>query len=129
MTRYGSAAAPVPDDVKALAGSERYVEYDRTGRVVKGIEVKAKSKYDEDVLINNHTAVWGSWWRDGHWGFKCCHSTVKNSYCTGKVGGWAAGRGRGRRARWLWCSGVGLGLAGRGLCVLACMRAIGGRVV
>lgn len=90
VTRYGSAAAPVPEEVKALTGSERYVEYDRTGRVVKGIEVKAKSKYEEDVLINNHTAVWGSWWRDGHWGFKCCHSTVKNSYCTGKAGESAA---------------------------------------
>ncbi|PNW85593.1 hypothetical protein CHLRE_03g194000v5 [Chlamydomonas reinhardtii] len=90
VAKYGSAAAPVPEDVKALAASERYVEYDRTGRVVKGVEVKAKSRYEEDVLINNHTCVWGSWWRDGQWGFACCHSTVKNSYCTGKAGESAA---------------------------------------
>ncbi|KXZ44279.1 hypothetical protein GPECTOR_70g510 [Gonium pectorale] len=88
--KYGSAAAPLPDEVKVLAGSERYVEYDRTGRVIKGVEVKAKSRYEEDVLINNHKAVWGSWWRDGVWGFACCHSTVKNSYCTGKAGEAAA---------------------------------------
>ena len=65
MAKYGSAAEPLPDEVKVLAGSERYVEYDRSGRVIKGVEVKAKSRYDEDVLINNHTCVWGSWWRDG----------------------------------------------------------------
>eukprot|EP00882_Tetradesmus_deserticola_P016769 GHRQ01017929.1.p2 GENE.GHRQ01017929.1~~GHRQ01017929.1.p2 ORF type:complete len:183 (+),score=104.68 GHRQ01017929.1:196-744(+) len=43
-------------------------------------------RYEEDVLINNHTAVWGSWWSDGAWGFACCRSCVKNSYCTGKAG-------------------------------------------
>lgn len=106
MAKYGSAAAPVPEDVKALAASERYVEYDRTGRVVKGVEVKAKSRYEEDVLINNHTCVWGSWWRDGQWGFACCHSTVKNSYCTGKV---RAPRGVGWVAWAGWC--------GFGVCV------------
>jgi hypothetical protein len=41
-------------------------------------------------MINNHTAVWGSWWHDGAWGFACCHSTTKNSYCTGKAGERAA---------------------------------------
>jgi pre-mRNA-processing factor SLU7 len=45
-----------------------------------------RSRYEEDVLINNHTAVWGSWWRAGQWGFACCHSMVKQSYCTGKAG-------------------------------------------
>ena len=44
------------------------------------------SKYEEDVYINNHTAVWGSWWQDGQWGFACCKSMVKNSYCTGAAG-------------------------------------------
>jgi pre-mRNA-processing factor SLU7 len=43
-------------------------------------------RYEEDVLINNHTAVWGSWWSDGTWGYACCRSCVKNSYCTGKAG-------------------------------------------
>lgn len=49
-------------------------------------ENKAKSRYEEDALINNHTCVWGSWWKDGTWGYACCHQTVKNSYCTGKAG-------------------------------------------
>jgi pre-mRNA-processing factor SLU7 len=42
------------------------------------------------VLINNHTAVWGSWWHDGQWGYACCRQGVKNSYCTGATGGQAA---------------------------------------
>ncbi|KAF9431483.1 mRNA splicing protein [Entomortierella beljakovae] len=70
-----------------LAQSENYVEYSRAGKVLKGQEAaKAKSKYQEDVLINNHTTVWGSFWADGNWGYKCCRSFLKNSYCTGTVG-------------------------------------------
>ncbi|KAB2580578.1 Pre-mRNA-splicing factor SLU7 [Lasiodiplodia theobromae] len=37
-------------------------------------------------MINNHTSVWGSWWSNFQWGYACCHSTVKNSYCTGEAG-------------------------------------------
>ncbi|KAL7423167.1 mRNA splicing protein [Cryptotrichosporon argae] len=69
--------------------TEEYVEYNRAGNVVKGRErAKARSKYDEDVFINNHTAVWGSWYdRDAAaWGFACCHSTISQSYCTGEAG-------------------------------------------
>ncbi|WVR06364.1 pre-mRNA-splicing factor SLU7 [Kwoniella sp. DSM 27419] len=69
--------------------TEDYVEYSRTGTVIKGRErAKARSKYDEDVFINNHTAVWGSYYeRDtGSWGFACCHSTISGSYCTGEAG-------------------------------------------
>ncbi|KHO00956.1 pre-mRNA-splicing factor slu7 [Metarhizium album ARSEF 1941] len=66
--------------------SESYVEYDEAG-LIKGAPRKAaKSKYAEDVLINNHTSVWGSWWSDFKWGYACCHSFVKNSYCTGEEG-------------------------------------------
>eukprot|EP00887_Chlorella_sp_A99_P007525 scaffold2.g7525.t1 len=90
LEKYGSAAAAPSDDVRALQASEAYVEYDAAGRVVKGQEVKARSRYEEDVLVNNHTAVWGSWWSDGAWGYACCHSTVKNSYCTGRTGEGAA---------------------------------------
>ena len=42
------------------------------------------------VYINNHTAVWGSYWQDGRWGFACCHGFSKNSYCTGDAGKEAA---------------------------------------
>ena len=64
------------------------MEYSRDGRLIKGAEeeVVVRSKYEEDVHINNHTAVWGSYWQDGRWGYACCHSLTKNSYCTGKAG-------------------------------------------
>ena len=66
--------------------NERYVEYDESGAIKGAPKVAAKSKYSEDVYINNHTTVWGSWWKDFQWGYACCHSTVKNSYCTGEEG-------------------------------------------
>ena len=64
--------------------TEEYVEYSRTGKVIKGQESNAvKSRYAEDVYLNNHTSIFGSFWNEGKWGYKCCHSFVKNSYCTG----------------------------------------------
>ena len=62
------------------------MEYDESG-AVKGVhKAETKSRYAEDVLINNHQSVWGSWWANFQWGYACCHSTVKNSYCTGNEG-------------------------------------------
>lgn len=70
-----------------LAQTEDYVEYSRHGTVIKGQEkAVVRSKYEEDILINNHTCIWGSYWKDGRWGYKCCHSFVKMSYCTGEDG-------------------------------------------
>ena len=60
----------------------------------------ARSKYEEDVYLGNHTvrarrmagtahaaqSVWGSYWKNGRWGFGCCHSLEKNSYCLGEQG-------------------------------------------
>ncbi|PRW33892.1 Pre-mRNA-splicing factor SLU7 [Chlorella sorokiniana] len=86
LARYGNAAEKPSDEVLALQATEAYVEYDAAGRVIRGQEVKAKSRYEEDVHINNHTSVWGSWWHDGQWGYACCHSTVKQSYCVGAAG-------------------------------------------
>mmetsp|Transcript_8584 Transcript_8584/g.24666 ORF Transcript_8584/g.24666 Transcript_8584/m.24666 type:complete len:547 (-) Transcript_8584:75-1715(-) len=83
---YGNAASDAPEDMFLFGQTEKYVEYDRAGRLIKGTESKATSKYEEDVYINNHTSVWGSWWQDGQWGFTCCKSMVKNSYCTGAAG-------------------------------------------
>jgi pre-mRNA-processing factor SLU7 len=88
LEKYGGEehlkAAPLHD--AAVIENERFVEYDETG-AIKGAPKKAvKSKYAEDVLVNNHISVWGSWWCNFEWGYSCCHSTVKNSYCTGEEG-------------------------------------------
>merc|ERR1711974_229704 len=46
-------------------------------------KTSAPSRYSEDVYQNNHTAVWGSYWKEGRWGYACCHSFMKQSYCLG----------------------------------------------
>jgi pre-mRNA-processing factor SLU7 len=66
--------------------SERFIEYDASGAVKGAPKAVATSKYAEDVLVNNHTSVWGSWWNNFKWGYACCHSLLKNSYCTGEAG-------------------------------------------
>jgi len=73
-------------DSTLVEESEQYVEYDEAGNIKSLIKQTPKSKYVEDVYINNHTSVWGSWWADFVWGYECCHSTIKNSYCTGDQG-------------------------------------------
>ncbi|KAK3095747.1 hypothetical protein FSP39_018488 [Pinctada imbricata] len=88
LDKYGGEEhLQAPPKQLLLAQTEDYVEYSRHGSVIKGNE-KAKicSKYEEDVYINNHTSVWGSYWKDGQWGYKCCHSLIKEAYCTGEKG-------------------------------------------
>ncbi|XP_012257725.2 pre-mRNA-splicing factor Slu7 [Athalia rosae] len=83
----GEEHLQAPPAALLLAQTEDYVEYSRYGKIIKGQEKQViRSKYEEDVYPNNHTTVWGSYWHGGHWGYKCCHSFVKNSYCTGDVG-------------------------------------------
>ncbi|KAF2747547.1 ANTH-domain-containing protein [Sporormia fimetaria CBS 119925] len=89
MDKYGEQNQFKDEKLKkavTTTESERYVEYDERGRIKGAPKIKAKSKYAEDVLINNHTSVWGSWWANFQWGYACCRSTVKNSYCTGEAG-------------------------------------------
>ncbi|KAM4675327.1 pre-mRNA-splicing factor SLU7 isoform 1-T3 [Discoglossus pictus] len=88
LERYGGEEhLDAPPVELLLAQTEDYVEYSRHGTVIKGQEKAiVRSKYEEDVLINNHTCIWGSYWKDGRWGYKCCHSFVKLSYCTGEAG-------------------------------------------
>lgn len=87
VEKYGGSEhlQPGPSSFRA-AENERYVEYDESGGVKGEVRKTARSKYREDVLVNNHTGVWGSWWSNFQWGYMCCHSLVKNSYCTGDEG-------------------------------------------
>ncbi|KAH6982330.1 Pre-mRNA splicing Prp18-interacting factor-domain-containing protein [Ilyonectria sp. MPI-CAGE-AT-0026] len=89
LEKYGSdGQKEMPAALRnmAITESETFVEYDEAGLVKGAPRKEAKSKYAEDVLINNHTSVWGSWWTGFKWGYSCCHSFVKNSYCTGEDG-------------------------------------------
>ena len=90
LDKYGGAEHFDALPRELLTGqTEQYVEYNQAGKVVKGLEkVVPKSRWDEDVLENNHTRVWGSWYdlASAAWGYGCCRSTVWNSYCTGEAG-------------------------------------------
>lgn len=88
LDKYGGEEhLQAPPKSLLLAQTEEYVEYSRSGKVLKGQEKHTnRSIYEEDVLINNHTTVWGSFWSNGTWGYKCCHSFIKNSYCVGETG-------------------------------------------
>ncbi|KAL3907397.1 MAG: hypothetical protein SGARI_003556, partial [Bacillariaceae sp.] len=67
-------------------------EYNRDGRMIKGAAkakmVAQKSKYEEDIFINGHNTVWGSYFHMGAftWGYADDHSLIRNSYCTGAAG-------------------------------------------
>ena len=70
-------------------------QYSKDGRLLngsankkRGASVPQKSKYLEDILINGHTTVWGSYFHVGafQWGYADDHSLLKNSYCTGEAG-------------------------------------------
>lgn len=62
--------------------SEDYKEYTRDGEIYK---LPAETpRFLEDVYVNGHTSVWGSWFdRDtGLWGYKCCRSVKRLDYCS-----------------------------------------------
>lgn len=88
LEKYGGQEhLDVPPPQLIFAQTEEYIEYSRQGKIVKGNQkAPVKSIYEEDIHLNNHTSVWGSFWTDGSWGYKCCHSLIKNSYCTGARG-------------------------------------------
>ncbi|KAL3282615.1 hypothetical protein HHI36_005790 [Cryptolaemus montrouzieri] len=87
IDKYGGEEhLEAPPKALLLAQTEDYIEYSRSGKVIKGQEKEIiKSKYEEDVYLNNHTSVWGSFWQGGQWGYKCCRSFIKNSYCLGEA--------------------------------------------
>ncbi|KAG7383243.1 mRNA splicing protein [Phytophthora pseudosyringae] len=90
LDKYGGQEhLEAPPKELLLAQSEHYVEYSRDGRVVKGRErASVRSKYIEDAFETNHTSIWGSWFDRSEmaWGYACCNSKVRKSYCTGEDG-------------------------------------------
>ena len=93
------AAAEAAEERKVRFGaSVAQEEYTRDGRLVRPGEyggaaaskrmANLKSKYEEDVFINGHTTVWGSYFHRGAfaWGYADDHSLMQNSYCTGLAG-------------------------------------------
>ncbi|KAM5271256.1 pre-mRNA-splicing factor SLU7-like [Ctenodactylus gundi] len=88
LEKYGGQEhLDAPPAELLLAQTEDYVEYSRHGTVIKSQEwMAACCKYEEDVKTNNHTRIWGSYCKEGRWGYKCCRSFFRYSYCTGEAG-------------------------------------------
>lgn len=112
LDKYGGEKHLQPVDPRLLlAQSENYTEYDRSGRMRDregGAAAEAKvvrSRYAEDVLHANHTAVWGSFFDRAtlRWGYADDGSTLKHSYSTGEAG---------RRAREIAAKTVAAGMGG-----------------
>ena len=88
IERYGGEEYfnSIPRELIVEAQTEQYVEYNRFGKVIKGDQrAQVKSKYVEDVYENEHTSVWGSYWHNHRWGYACCHSLIRQSYCPGTI--------------------------------------------
>lgn len=88
-----AAALVVAADRKLRFGVSTETEhYSRDGRLLKHGETQKRkaleSKYEENVFINGHTTVWGSFFHKGAftWGYADDHSLMKQSYCTGENG-------------------------------------------
>merc|ERR1711953_577352 len=45
--------------------------------------MERSSLYQEDVVVNGHSAIWGSFYdpSSGSWGYACCSSTKKGDAC------------------------------------------------
>ena len=61
LEKYGGEEhLEAPPKQLLLAQTELYTEYSRSGNVIKGQEkAVAKSRYEEDVFVNNHTVSAG----------------------------------------------------------------------
>ncbi|CAJ0936738.1 unnamed protein product [Ranitomeya imitator] len=69
-------------------GSDVHLQADPTKLEVlsKSFKVKKEDFKEEQKKSILERCIWGSFWKDGRWGYKCCHSFVKMSYCTGEAG-------------------------------------------
>jgi Pre-mRNA splicing Prp18-interacting factor. len=104
----GSAINSASNDNAVLTDNERIAQerkarfgvtlqeehFSRDGKSLKhGLHgskqrMNLKSKYEENIFINGHNTVWGSYFHKGafRWGYADDHSLMRNSYCTGENG-------------------------------------------
>eukprot|EP00922_Rhytidocystis_sp_ex-Travisia-forbesii_P019892 GHVS01029366.1.p1 GENE.GHVS01029366.1~~GHVS01029366.1.p1 ORF type:complete len:473 (+),score=119.52 GHVS01029366.1:151-1419(+) len=87
LDRYGGREHLDAPKELLFSQTENYVEYARDGTALRGADGQrkmAKSKYEEDVFVLDHTSVWGSWYdaNIGRWGYWCCKSTDRHTHCS-----------------------------------------------
>lgn len=85
-----AAPAPAPSADATAADVRRSREFEETQEMMRMLDETSSeetipvSKYGEleDQCTNGHTAVFGSYFCDGEWGYACCGQTDRNSFCT-----------------------------------------------
>lgn len=55
---------------------------------MEGTRSLASSRYPEDVLVGNHTSIFGSFYdtKSGRWGFRCCKQYRRKAACRPQLG-------------------------------------------
>jgi len=88
LAKYGGAEHLEAQEDFIPEEIEEYHEYGPDGKPIKkGLKKVKATKYPEDVYVNGHTSVWGSYYDDDlGWGYQCCLSHDKNSQCKGEEG-------------------------------------------
>lgn len=82
LAKYGGEEhLIIPDGIKENVNNDNEVYADNNNGISN------RSIYPEDIFINGHSSIWGSFFNDKFgWGYKCCFSFDKNSYCKGENG-------------------------------------------
>ena len=90
LSKYGNGGTKQLADPRLILGqSEYYSEFTPDGKRKQSAserQMVATTKYVEDEYPMNHSSVWGSFYDRSlaSWGYQCCRSTLKNSYCVGQ---------------------------------------------
>jgi pre-mRNA-processing factor SLU7 len=70
------------EDALTLEEKEIYVQFSKDGKIVGGNKkIIPQSRYPEDMYEFGHTSVWGSYWKDGKWGYACCKIMNRTTPC------------------------------------------------
>ncbi|KAG7665723.1 SLU7 [[Candida] subhashii] len=87
LNKYGSASSASKDstDITPPIHAQQY-QSDQNSESISDPTLDKnglrKSRYVEDQIGLDHTTIYGSFYKNGKWGYSCCKQLAKNSYCT-----------------------------------------------
>lgn len=85
IDKYGGKEyLSIPEEIKDIHNTEEFIKYDinENNNTNPDNILTVRSIYSEDILINNHKAIYGSFYHYYFgWGFKCCFSFDKQKEC------------------------------------------------
>jgi len=90
----GPAPAVAPEEIKPSKEELEKIEMERRKEELAEFQGSTEktdggmilSMWKEDVHVNGHHSVWGSWYDAdwGEWGYACCQQKERDAKCTGK---------------------------------------------